>query len=205
MKTLNALGDARPATKEFMRYLEQQAMILRQRAGVGPLDPFDPQRLLAQARLKIAYPKNVDDLHSDVLDYFSTLDPTTWSGMGRALPDGKLLVLLNPNMTPERESVTIMEEVAHVHYGHQHSELVTHPTGFEQRKYNKQIEQEAYWTAAAVLLPGKAVAFAVWRGETAEDLMTAYNVSIELAEMRIKTLGLWSHYNRNPLPLRRAS
>jgi hypothetical protein len=204
MKTPDEPGKEHPATKQFMRYLEEQAMLLRQRVNVSPLEPFDPRLLVDQAKLELAYPKDVADLPSEILHYMSNTDPKAWSGIGRPLPNGQLLVLLHPGMTPERESVTIMEEVAHVHFGHQPSELIADPTGFEKRKYNKQIEQEAYWTAGAVLLPSKAVALAVWRGQTAEDLAVDYNVSVELAEMRIKTLGLWSHYNPDPLPMRRA-
>lgn len=74
-----------------------------------------------------------------------------------------------------------------------------------KRIYDDAVEQEAYWTAAAALLPSKAVAMAVYRGETADDLAVRYSVSSELAEMRIKTLGLWSHLTPPPTILRRAS
>jgi hypothetical protein len=204
MKTPDEPGAERAPTKQFMRYLEEHAMQLRVRAGIGPLEPFNPRTLAEQAHLELAYPENIHDLPSEVLEYVSNIDPKAWSGMGKSLPDGKLLVVLNPNMTPERESITIMEEIAHIHFGHQPSELLAYPKGFEQRKYNKQIEQEAYWTAGATVLPSKAVALAVWRGETAEDLAIKYEVSVELAEMRIKTLGLWPYYNPDPLPMRRA-
>lgn len=204
MKTPDELGAERAPTKQFMRYLEEQAMQLRERAGLSSLEPFNPLILVDQAKLELAYPENINHLPPQVLEYVSNVNPKSWSGMGKQLPDGKLLVVLNPNMTIERERVTIMEEVAHIHFEHQPSELIPYPMGFEQRKYNKQIEQEAYWTAGATLLPSKAVALAVWRGETAEDLAIKYEVSVELAEMRIKTLGLWSYYTPDPFPMRRA-
>ncbi|HSH77849.1 MAG TPA: ImmA/IrrE family metallo-endopeptidase [Herpetosiphonaceae bacterium] len=204
MQTADEPGAERPASKAFMRYIEEQAILLRQRAGAGALEPFEPRSLVSDAKLQLAYPKDVTELPPAVLTYLSDISPKAWSGMGKPLPNGELFVLLHPGMTPERESVTIMEEVAHVHFGHEPSELVAHPLGWEQRKYNKQAEQEAYWTAGAVLLPSKAVAFAVWRGETATDLAVAYSVSVELAEMRIKTLGLWPHYDPDPIPMRRA-
>ncbi len=193
-----------PASREFMRYIEEQAMLIRKRTGVGLLESFDPRSMAKDVRLQLAYPKDVTKLPPEVFTYLSDLSPKAWSGMGRLLPSGELLVLLHPAMTPERESVTIMEEVGHAHFGHQPSELVAYPEGWEQRYYNKQVEQEAKWTAAAVLLPSKAVALAVWRGETAIDLAVAYNVSVELAEMRIKTLRLWPHYDPDAISIRRA-
>lgn len=201
----NGPGKAQRATKDFMRRIEMEAMQIRRDAKVGPLEPFEPRILVEKAGLRLARPADVPDLQPEVRDYVCSLEPSIWSGMGKALDDSCILVLLNPNMTVERENVTIMEEVCHVHYGHEPSELVAHPAGFEERKYDESVEQEAYWTAAAVLLPSKVVAMAVWRGETAEDLAAQYNVSPELAEMRIKTLGFWPYYDPNGQTIRRAS
>lgn len=197
-------GNELPATRDFMRRLEEQAMLLRQRANVSPLARFDPRVLVEQARLRLVYPSDVAHLPQEILDYFSDLNPRVWSGMGKSLSDGVLMVLLNPSMTVERENVTILEEVFHVHYGHRPSQLIKYPNGWERRMYDRQAEQEAYWSAAAALLPSKSVALAVWRGQTAEDLCEAYHASPELAEMRIKTLGLWLEYQRPQSPMRRA-
>lgn len=201
----NELVKAQPPTREFMRQIEKQAILIRERANIGPLEPFDPRLLVEQARMRLVYPEDVPDLHPEVRDHLCNLEPTIWSGMGKELDDGTILVLLHPNMTVERENVTIMEEVCHAHYGHEPSELITYPAGFKERKYDERIEQEAYWTAAAVLLPAKAVALAVWNGKNAEDLAITYNVSVELAEMRIKTLGLWPYYDPDASVMRRAS
>ena len=113
-----------------------------------------------------------------------------WSGSGRPLPNGKLFVMLNANQTRERMNVTLLEEVAHRYYDH--DPVVLGSDG--RHNYNAAQEQEAYWTAAAALLPMVVVAKAVRRGETAAELGKRYGASQELAEMRIRTLGLWNHY-----------
>ncbi len=112
--------------------------------------------------------------------------------------------LLHPSQTPERANVTIMEEVAHVHLGHQPSRLVATSSGMEKREYNETDEKEAYWTAAATLLPRHAVAQAVWRGQSVEDLAAAYGVSRECVEFRIKTLRLWTEHLGNGVARQRA-
>jgi Zn-dependent peptidase ImmA (M78 family) len=125
--------------------------------------------------------------------------------MGVPLPEGRFLVLLHPNQTPERAAVTVMEEVAHAYFEHRPSRLVTERNGFARREYDKQIEQEAYWTAAAAMLPRLVVAHAVWRGQSAEDLATQYHVSVELAEFRIKVMRLWPERVGSPKARQRAS
>ena len=50
--------------------------------------------------------------------------------------------------------------------------------------------------AAAVLLPSKVVGQAIWSGKSATTLADDYGTSVELAEMRIKTLNLWPDYKK---------
>ncbi len=194
---------AQRATKDFMRQIEMEALEIRRRVNVGLLEPFDPRSRATQLGMQLAYPADVPQLQPAVRDHLSSLDPTIWSGISEKLADGRIMVLLNPNMTLEREAVTIMEEFFHVYYGHEPTKLVMNAAGFEGRKYDEAVEQEAYWTAAATLLSAKAVSLAVWRGETADDLAVTYSVSPQLVEMRIKTLGLWPYYDPDTLVMRR--
>jgi len=180
-------------------------MLLRQRAGIGPLDRLNPRVLASKLNLQFVQIEAIKGLRAEVLQGITTMDVREWSGMGQKLPNGDLLIALNPNMTIERETVTIMEEVAHAHYGHQPVELRSISSGLTQRRYDEDAEREAYWTAGAALLPSKAVGIAVYRGLSAEDLAIDYETSVDLAEMRIKTLRLWTYYNPDSLQIRRAS
>jgi hypothetical protein len=200
VKLLNKQAKPWKPTRTIMRGIEEQAILLRQRAKVDPLERFDPRSLTNRLEMQLVQLPDVAGLSPESLDIIYHIDPQEWSGMGGILPNGRVMVILNPNMTIERENVTIMEEVAHAHYGHKPSQLRTHPTGLEQRTYDEASEREAYWTAAATLLPSKAVGLAVYRGQSAEDIAILYSTSVELAEMRIKTLRLWPHYNPSPLP-----
>jgi Zn-dependent peptidase ImmA (M78 family) len=118
------------------------------------------------------------------------------------LPGGQTLVILNPRQTAERAAVTAVEEFAHAHYGHAPSRLERLPSGLVCRDYDAQAEREAYWTAAATLLPSEVVARAVWRRVCAEELATTLGVSTQLVEFRIKVLRLWKYYTT---PLAEAS
>ncbi len=185
------------STKDLISFAEEHAAILRQRAGIDPRDRFDPRTLTRELGLVITYPGDILGLTPDDYALVTGVDARTWSGMGGTLPDGRLLVVLHPAQTAERANVTIMEEVAHAHLGHRPSLLVTQPSGLKKRQYNQTDEDEAYWTAAAALLPRLVVAEAVWRGRSVEDLAAAYSASVECAQFRIKTLNLWAdHLNR---------
>lgn len=195
---LNQSPEAKlPPLRPFLRRLEETALELRRRVGVGPLGPLDPMLLQEQFGCTIVTDEAVVAMTPEMRALVRTVTPQEWSGTGIPLLSGKLLVILNPDQTPERARVTALEEVAHQHYGHEPTRIAILPTGVVNRTFNPRNEQEAYWTAAAALLPMKAVARAVWGGQSSVDLATAYGVSIELAEFRIKILGLWSHYVRN--------
>ena len=180
-------------TKKTMHYCEESARSLRAQAGVGPYEPFDPLTKLPQLGVILEYPDEASVLPADALAEISELGAKEWSGMGYELPTGKLYVMLNRNQTLERARVTLLEEVAHQFHGH--TPVGLGPGGRAQ--YRPEEEQEARFTAAAALLPSKIVARAVRRGESAAAIATAYGASVELAEMRIKTLNLWGYYGND--------
>jgi Zn-dependent peptidase ImmA (M78 family) len=204
MSNGNAPNQAPQPTRKYMRQIEENAMQIRRQAQVNDIERLDPRMCADKLDLRFVELEAIEKLSPTILEVLMSVDARKWSGISKKLPNGKLLLALNPNMTPERANVTMMEEVAHAHYGHDFVQLCSLADDIYQRVYDSGVEREAYWTAAAALLPAKAVAMAVYRSETADDLAVRYNVSPELAEMRIKTLGLWSYVNPSPV-LRRAT
>ena len=180
-------------TRQNLRNIEENAFLLRKLAGLTPTDKLDSIRLSKKFNIEVVFPDQISSLPLEQKEQLARLDAKVWSGISNELPDGKLLIILNPNQTPERANVTVMEEIAHVHYGHQPSQL----GGLGQRQYDERAEQEAYQTAAAALLPSKVVAQAIWSGESVKSLAKKYGASIELTEMRIKLLNLWGPYQNN--------
>jgi len=77
----------------LIEFAEEQALLLRQRAGVDPLDRLDPGSLAHALELIILKPTDI--LGADPADcaLVAAVDAKVWSGMGRRLPDGHLLVL----------------------------------------------------------------------------------------------------------------
>jgi Zn-dependent peptidase ImmA (M78 family) len=120
--------------------------------------------------------------------------PKAWSGGGLSLPDGEFVIILHPDQTPERTNSTVMEEIAHRYLGHAPSSIITESSGLSRRIFDEQTEREAYWTAAAALLPANSLARAIWRRETVESVAKRFGVSVELVCFRIKIMGLWKDY-----------
>jgi hypothetical protein len=182
------------ASRETLRSIEAHATALRERAGIGALDRLDPRVLAPNYGVIVADLDDLTHLAPGDRAHLRSVDARVWSGMGMPLPGGQLLVILHPCQTPERAASTIMEEIAHAHLGHEPSQLVTDASGLVRRQYDATVEREAKWTAAAALLPAKAVARAVWVGMAAETLAAEFAVSVELVEFRIKVLHLWPQY-----------
>lgn len=162
-------------TRERLDHLHAHAECLRALVGASPDAPIDAAAVADALEVQVKY---VDGL--DVADF---------SGMLRFLPNGRPVALLNSQMTPERANVTLLEELCHLHYNHPVVSLE-----LQGRTYDEAVEQEAYQTAAAVLLPAVVVAKGVFHRVSVEDLAREYGASTELVVMRIKVLSLWPLY-----------
>jgi len=124
----------------------------------------------------------------------SELSAKEWSAF--LLPDIKTIAV-NSNQTPERIQASIMEEVAHDFLGHKPSQITLDDVDGASRTRNDGAETSAYWTGAAVLLPGSWIAKSIWNGISVNSMAVSRGVSRELVEFRIKTLGLWTRSIRD--------
>lgn len=191
--TGNPNTNAKAATKEFLHVIEDHAGKLRQLAHVDPLRPIDPRRLVKHFGITIMDDDELSVLTDEDPTFFSTLDVKRWSGF-LIQAHNQNVVILHPYQTPERARITLLEESAHLYFGHKPSSVLRLSNGLPQRTFNPQAEQEAYWTAAAVLLPALALARAVWRRETAKQVAMMFGCSVELVHFRLKILGFWKIY-----------
>jgi Zn-dependent peptidase ImmA (M78 family) len=94
-----------------------------------------------------------------------------------------------------------MEEVSHVFLGHKPSRLAIKNTNKDgktiARDYRQEIEEEAYGTGAAALLPYTAIKRMAEDGMTVAQIARHFNVSRALVEYRLKISRLWNTYKDN--------
>lgn len=184
------------------RHHEVRALGLREFAGLRydhqRLDPFSLARF---ANLFVASFDEIEPLLSEETRQHLTGDgKELWSGgaASHTLPGGEKLIILNPTHGRNRQNATLMEEICHVFLGHQPSRLAVetrnHKGEIIARDYNHTIEEEAYATGAAALVPYTAVKRMVAEGLTSQQIARHFQVSRALAEYRIKVSRLWSEY-----------
>jgi hypothetical protein len=184
------------------RHHELRAQGLRDFAGmVTDEQPLDPFKLAKYAGLLVVSFDEIETLLSkETLAELLGTGKNNWSGgaASKKLPNGKKLIILNPTHAKTRHKATLMEEISHVFLGHKPSRLAIENRDKHgntiARDYNADIEEEAYATGAAALVPYRALKHFVENGKTAAEIARHYNVSRALVEYRIKISRLWDTY-----------
>jgi len=187
------------------RHHEIRAAGLRDFAGLTkPEQKLDPFELAKYANLLVVPFEVVEkQLSSETLEHLIGDGKDMWSGgaASRTLPDGRKLIVLNPTHGRNRQNATLMEEVCHVFLGHKPSRLSIERRDKKgkivARDYNEAIEEEAYSTGAAALVPFAALKRFVSEGKSSREIAKHFGVSPALVEFRIKISRLWDAYKEN--------
>lgn len=181
-------------------------MGLREFAGLRRDDQrLDPFELARYANLFVASFAQIEALSEETRHELLVSGKDKWSGGAASinLPDGRRLIILNPTHGKNRHNATLMEEISHVFLGHKPSRLAIKNKDKQgnaiARDYNHAIEEEAYGTGAAALVPYSALKRFVNQGKTAAEIARHFDVSRALVEYRIKISRLWDSYKENIL------
>lgn len=196
--------DELPPTQKGRKY-EMQAQGIRLFAGLkDDLQRLDPFELARYAQLKVVdFESLKSSMPPELIAHLLGEAKDMWSGgaFPLKLPDGKTLVILNPEHGKMRQRATLMEEVSHVFLGHQPSRLDVETKDKQgnvlARDYRQEIEDEAYGTGAAALVPYRGVKAMIGQGRSISEIAKHYFVSRPLVEYRIKVSRLWELYQKN--------
>jgi hypothetical protein len=186
------------------RHHEIRARALREFAGLRRDDQrLDPFKLAQYAKLFVATFEQIEPLLTDeTRQHLIGSGKDAWSGgaASHKLPDGSKLIILNPTHGRNRQNATLMEEICHVFLGHKPSRLAIERRdkhgNIIARDYNHAIEEEAYSTGAAALVPYTALKRMVEAGRTSREIARHFYVSQALVEYRIKVSRLWDTYKQ---------
>lgn len=189
------------------RHHEIRAMGLREFAGLRRDDErLDPFKLAEYAKLFVATFDQIEPfLTEETRSHLLGDGSSSWSGgaASHTLPNGQKLIILNPTHARTRQRATLMEEVCHVFLGHKPSRLAIETRDkdgkINARDYNHSIEEEAYSTGAAALVPYTALKRMVGSGMTVAQIARHFDVSKPLVEFRIKISRLWELYKERVL------
>lgn len=200
---INVVPSDLPPTQKGRRY-EIRGKGLREFAGLrSDQQRLDPFALAAYAKLLVVSFETIEGLSEETKEHLLGDAKDLWSGgaASRRLPDGRKLIVLNPTHSRNRQNATLMEEIAHVFLGHRPSRLEIKRKSRDgkivARDYDAAIEEEAYATGAAALVPYTALQRMIECGKTSAEIARHFNVSRALVEYRIKISRLWEDYSRN--------
>ncbi len=189
-----------PPTQKGRRY-EIRALGLREFAGVSnDLTRLDPHLLAKYAGLIVFEFHQIEGLSEETRELLLGDAIDSWSGgaASRTLPSGEKLIILNPTHQKNRHAATLMEEICHVFLGHRPSRLAIESRdrdgNVKARDYDAAIEEEAYATGAAALVPYAGLKKLVGSGRTVAQIARHFGVSRALVEYRLKVTRLWSTY-----------
>lgn len=187
---------------EKWRQFELKAIGLREFAQTPPEHPLDPFSLARFANLLVVEFETIQGLTKEAKEHLLGPASIEWSGgaCSSPLPDGRRIVILNPNHGPTRTNATLMEEISHVFLGHKPNRLKVVAQDERgktiSRDYRKADEEAAYATGAAALVPYSALRNAVLEGKSALQIARHFRVSQTLVEYRLKVTHLWHLYRK---------
>lgn len=185
---------------EKWRQYELQGLGFRDFARVRSTAALNPFRLAKFANLVVIDFDQIKGLSARNRQHLLGSASEEWSGgaCSRPLPDGRRIVILNPNHGRMRTHATLMEEISHVFLGHQPTTLKIVGEDASgrtvSRDYRQADEEAAYGTGAAALVPFSALRAFVLEGKTSFEIARHFRVSRELVEYRLKVTRLWSTY-----------
>lgn len=177
------------STKALTQEAEKNALAIRTAAGYGATEVVDDLVLAHRLGYSVLSSEELLTTANALLaERIRAIDARDWSAF--AIP-GANLIVYNANQTPERRRASILEEVAHLFLGHSPSTIENANRAGNHRTFDNEVEQIAYWTGAAVLVPAQVLSRAIWKKVPLARIAEDRQASDQLVEFRAKTLGLW--------------
>jgi Zn-dependent peptidase ImmA (M78 family) len=131
--------------------------------------------------------------------YFVAADPDSFSAV-TIFRGYKRLIVHNESHHPNRQASNLTHEVSHSLLEHEPTPVVSDDG---QRYWNAEVEEEANWLGAALLVPREGALSMAKADCTVAEIAAHYGVSESLARWRISQTGVaqqvqrWRQYRRN--------
>lgn len=177
--------------KPYSRWLEAHGYGIRELTDLPTTVRLAPRMFAQELGIIVVTPDAIPGLPIEIVNHLDDTASREWSGASAELPDGSFAVLLNPTTSLTRQSITLMEEIAHEYFGHVPSIHCDAKTGIMLREFSKSFEQQAYGAAAAALLPCRQLQGALRQGLSVDEVASDFAVSPDLVRYRLKVAGLW--------------
>jgi transcriptional regulator with XRE-family HTH domain len=174
--------------------MERMAEEFRKDLGLSHAEPFEPFRLKIEG-VKLMSLKDIAGIDTQIKNHLLNTGKQGWSAMSIPLEENtdKWAIVWNDSQSKRRQRVSLLEEIWHILLGHKLTRI-TKLADVYGRTFAEVEEHDAYYLAAATLLPANIIHQMVNERQNVSEVSTAYRSTPELIEYRIKRLGLWRQY-----------
>lgn len=133
--------------------------------------------------------EDIPNLDQMYIDRLIGVDKDEWSAL-TITENNKHLIILNPTHSKRRLQNDAMHEISHIILEHEAKDVIEIHNILFANNYDKEIEDEADWLAATLLLPRQGL-LSVYRKTNDNSMVaTRFGVSTELVNMRINRTGI---------------
>jgi len=173
----------------FKAEAERRSITARESLGLNSSAPLCPWKF-AQSLHVMVFGADELDLDAEHAAQLLQRDPDSWSGM-TLYDEGTHVVVLNSTHHKNRQTATLMHEIAHITLDHVAAEVTVSPSGLVLLSdYSIDQEDEADWLGAALLLPEAALLNERSRGMSVAAIAKSYGVSETLCNWRCRMTGV---------------
>lgn len=163
---------------EAERYAEEYRAELNKK----PWDPLCPRELAEHLGIPIFGIKNSRCLPEDIVLHWANHPNGAFSGL--IISDGCYKEIHHNDFChPRRQNSDLAHELAHIILGHD-MDVPIKENG--ERAYDRNVEQEAKWLGAALLLPKRAVLSMVLDSYSRSQVEDEFQVSWDLYQYRVR-------------------
>jgi hypothetical protein len=178
----------------FKTEAERIAAEARKELGLNPTDRLDLMKLADQWGIPVhSFHKLAEfGLKADSLQCLCGGEDDPLSGI-TLFDKHRRFIFINDRRAKTRQASDLAHELGHCLLEHEPQAL---DNGEGQRLWNREMEEEATWLGAALLIPAEG-AFDLMRNNlTIDQLASHYGVSNKYCEMRVYAGGIKAHVDR---------
>jgi Zn-dependent peptidase ImmA (M78 family) len=181
----------------FKAEAERIATEIRQELGVHQSDKLDLIALASHLAIPVLTMGAVSAANDNASfrRYFSIVDSESFSAI-TVFVGRKRLIVHNENHHPNRQASNIAHEISHTLLEHEPTAIVTTDG---QRYWNAEMEEEANWLGAALLVPRDGALQMARLGREMIEIAAHYGVSESLCRWRITQTGILHQVSRAQL------
>jgi Zn-dependent peptidase ImmA (M78 family) len=170
------------------------AVRLRRGQNCAPQEPIDLEVIAERLEIKIVPLSALAKEAPQAVRHLSITDSDAFSATTIRLDAGKRIIIHNDSHHPRRQRSNVSHEISHVLLGHP----FTYPIDNSGcRNHDRDLEEEANWLGAAILISDEAALHILRRGIDEETACSVYGVSLPLLRMRINGSGARIRHSRS--------